>query len=390
MRKGIGCLCVTACAVALGAPGLPQAAPAPSDAVLDALTAKAAAVRDYHYRLEWTTAAGARVSVVEAWYAGPKRMRVVQRDVEQGLPPAEVVLTGDSVYRVEPSKYEVTKARASDSRAHLVSSGDGAMGPVFLSREVLALRPRAEVTGAKTIGEVPCHVVDLTATSARMSGDIALDLDDFVAYVPRTREFKAAAGFRFWVDGSTGMVRRWAVLSGDQARVLCEVTETQKVNGVVFPSLLRRSEGGTQQIGRVTDVTINQGMAEDVFDFGPPPNWLMQDRTLTEAQVRERLLNDPDDADLHYTLGRLLRPNDKEAADEFRRAAELAPDSPTPLLALADALWWARALSSIAPVDDDDDRKAVVTALREATARAGDYDWDVPIRWTKRSPSTAS
>jgi tetratricopeptide (TPR) repeat protein len=71
-----------------------------------------------------------------------------------------------------------------------------------------------------------------------------------------------------------------------------------------------------------------------------PANWLLWDKTLTGAQVRERLQAAPDDADLHYTLGQrcVYRQREAEAIQEFRRAAELAPQSPTPLLHLGGVL----------------------------------------------------
>ncbi|KPJ63484.1 hypothetical protein AMK68_03850, partial [candidate division KD3-62 bacterium DG_56] len=61
-------------ALCLSAPALCLAAD--DDAILQAITAKADAVRDMHYQAVWETPDGYPMLTVDYWYAAPDRMRV--------------------------------------------------------------------------------------------------------------------------------------------------------------------------------------------------------------------------------------------------------------------------------------------------------------------------
>jgi len=213
------------------------------------------------------------------------------------------------------------------------------------------------------VGASPCHVIDLSRAGSRLELAQRIERDDFVAVVPKTRAF---SGHRLWVDAQTGMVRQYATLDRGRVELTAEVVETQLVNGFPLPALVKLSGIGGTFSARVTEATVNQGTPEELTEFRPPPNWLVRDQTLTIDQARERLKAEPDDANLHYTLGELHRRRGRqdEAAEEFRRAAELAPESPTPLIALAQTLQIGR--------QHDDANEAVVEALRQAVALAGD------------------
>jgi predicted TPR repeat methyltransferase len=339
--------------------GLAAAAPAADHSVIQALTAKAADVHDYHYRLEWELVGGVPFYNVEVWYAGPDRMRIAMGFGDRGRPLMESIIRGGEAYSLNHQLCEVTKSDVSEHQRPPFESQGETLGRVFLTPEVLGLRPRVEAKGTEAVGGALCRIVDVADPGSALSGNLEQDDNDFVAFVPSGGQ---SGGLRLWVDSNNGMVWRSGRITRGRVQQAMEVTETRQVNGFQFPSVVKRPEGGLEMTGRVTEAQVNQGVEKAFGDLPLPPNWLMRDQTLTLDQVREQLKAHPDDASLHYALGQLYQAGNQrnDAAQEFRRAAELA---------LAQAVGRG----------GDRDREAA-DALRRAAELAGESAWLVRMQ----------
>jgi RNA polymerase sigma factor (sigma-70 family) len=336
--------------------------------ILEALTAKAAATDEYRWKLERKPVTRDEAYTTEAWYEGPDQGRV---DLRLGGGPSEwsdCVIQGEDVYSIEPSLCQARKLGRWVPEWRTVWSSLGSIGPLFLTAHELKRSGRVEVKGTETVAGVTCYVVSMWPAWAWAMGSLPFEEDDFVAFIPQTA---SRTHSRLWVEAETGMVRRYQVLLSGHLRSTREVTETQQVNGLAFPAAIKDTfyPTGAVATGRITGVTPTSGPARATLASRLPANWLVADETLTIAQARRQLKARPDDANVHFTLGHLYADagRHEEAVPEFRRAAELAPQSPTPLAALGASLRQGRKR----------DLEGAVSAFRQALALAGDDAWQI-------------
>jgi tetratricopeptide (TPR) repeat protein/outer membrane lipoprotein-sorting protein len=365
MRAGVGLLVAGVAALPLS-PALSQPQQ-PPEAVLAALTAKSAAIRNYHCRVESANETGRVLYSAETWWAGPQHTRTVFGHGTVAAPSPEICRDGDVLYQVDPSEYQVTK-RPATKRGSAWDAYPSELGPWYLTQDDLAAESDVEVGGTETVAGTRCRVIDLGARPRLR----LLDGTDFLSrggdFLMVTPQLQPAAGRRLWVDEETGLIRRWANLRDDKASVQGEIVETQQVNGFEFPLVMTATRYGGPATAQVVEAEVNQGVGKGLAEFHPPPSLLVMDETATVEQTLERLKAAPDDASLHYTLaGHYSQQRKRDLAEqEFRRAAELAPESPGPWLALAKML---QAQSGRGSGYGDE---AVLDAYRQALALTDD------------------
>lgn len=327
-------------ALCLSAPALCLAAD--DDAILQALAEKAASIRDMHYQAVWETPDGYPVLTVDYWYAAPDRMRVAARHGGDEDISVEVFVRGHESCTKQPDNYYIGRAWAPERANGIWRSPVDALPLLYLAPGQLRWWSKVRIVGQETVGDRPCDIVELTAPGPKLTGRLEEGESEFVEFTPF---HWPRAAMRLHVDHETGMVWRWDTEhAGEQpSRSGGEVVETQLVDGLLFPSAARTTGGCQAQIVRITEATVNRRIPDAVFELEVPRGWLVLDFSLTPEQIVQQLEKTPDDAGLHYLLGIGCRDAYRfdEAARELGRAAELAPESPCPLLGLASFLGWA-------------------------------------------------